>query len=124
MRSALAFLIMASPLATLLAADTALEPLRFSAAHMDATAHPGDDFYRFACGSWLKASSIPPDLASWTPTNHLMEANLLVLKRICEAAAAKPDRSRAERQSPSWSTCAGTGRRSHTMPTSDIARST
>lgn len=90
----------------MLAADTALEPLRFSTGHMDAAVHPGEDFYRFACGSWLRAGSIPPDLASWTPTNHLMESNLLVLKRICEAAAAKQDRSRAEQLAGDFFTAA------------------
>jgi putative endopeptidase len=32
---------------------------------MDKTAKPGDDFYKYANGSWLAANKIPPDLTSW-----------------------------------------------------------
>jgi putative endopeptidase len=58
---------------------------------------PREDFYRHACGAWLRSNRIPPDLPSWTPTSHLTEVNLVVLRGICEAAAAKPGGTRAER---------------------------
>jgi len=32
--------------------------------HMDKTVKPGDDFYRYANGPWLKSYEIPPDRAS------------------------------------------------------------
>jgi putative endopeptidase len=35
-----------------------------SAADMDTSVKPGDDFYRYANGAWLKRTEIPPDRAS------------------------------------------------------------
>src|SRR5271154_2182557 len=34
-------------------------------AAMDRTASPCDDFYTFACGSWMKSTPIPDDESSW-----------------------------------------------------------
>lgn len=79
------------------AADPLLAPSGFSVSQMDAAVKPGDDFYRHACGSWLKANVIPPDLGSWTPTAHLTEWNLVALRRICEDSASKSERSTPER---------------------------
>src|ERR1700682_837397 len=30
-------------------------------AHMDASVKPGDDFYQYANGGWMKRTEIPPD---------------------------------------------------------------
>lgn len=95
MRSAFILLLCATP--PLLAADAVLAPPGFSVSQMDAAVKPGDDFYHHACGAWLKTNVIPPDLGSWTPTAHLMEWNALALRRICESAAGKTDRSAAEK---------------------------
>src|SRR5439155_16580905 len=32
--------------------------------HIDTSVKPGDDFYRYANGTWLKTTEIPPDRAS------------------------------------------------------------
>src|SRR5437762_13926670 len=32
--------------------------------HVDTSVKPGDDFYRYANGAWLKSYEIPPDRAS------------------------------------------------------------
>jgi len=90
-RAALLFLIAA----TLHAAEP-LKPLRFSVQHMDPAAAPGDDFYKHACGTWIKTHSIPPDWSSWSPSTHLMEMNLVTLRRLCETSASKPERTRVE----------------------------
>jgi len=37
----------------------------FDAAGMDRTVKPGDDFYEFANGNWMKTNHIPPDRSSW-----------------------------------------------------------
>lgn len=75
-----------------------IQPLRFSVRNMDTTVAPGDDFYRFACGGWLKASTIPADRSSWSPSAHLMEMNTLTLRRLCEASAEKMNRNPVEQR--------------------------
>ncbi len=37
----------------------------FDVGGMDPTVRPGDDFFRYGGGSWLKNTEIPPDRASW-----------------------------------------------------------
>src|SRR4029079_3411246 len=32
---------------------------------MDRSIAPGDDFFRYAGGTWLKTAQIPPDRSSW-----------------------------------------------------------
>src|SRR5690349_14550092 len=39
----------------------------FDVEGMDTTVRPGDDFFRYGGGSWLKTTEIPPDRASWGP---------------------------------------------------------
>lgn len=73
-----------------------LKPLRFSVENMDTSVSPGDDFYRYASGRWLKTNTIPPDRSSWSASGHLMELNTVTLHRLCEASAEKKERSRVE----------------------------
>jgi putative endopeptidase len=58
-------------------------------AGMDRAVVPGDDFFRFANGTWLKSTEIPADRSSWGPAEELTE---LTAKRtadlIKEAAAS------------------------------------
>jgi putative endopeptidase len=42
-------------------------------AGMDRAVAPGDDFFRYANGAWLKATVIPPDRSSWGPDEALTE---------------------------------------------------
>src|SRR5215472_16392107 len=42
-------------------------------AGIDRTVAPGDDFFRFANGAWLKATEIPADRGSWGPAEQLAE---------------------------------------------------
>jgi hypothetical protein len=39
----------------------------FDVGGMDPTVRPGDDFFRYGGGSWLKNTEIPPDRATWGP---------------------------------------------------------
>ncbi len=43
-------------------------------AGMDRSVNPGDDFFRYANGTWEKTSSIPPDRAAWGIGLELSEA--------------------------------------------------
>ncbi|HKD52728.1 MAG TPA: M13 family metallopeptidase [Steroidobacteraceae bacterium] len=52
-----------------------------SVAFIDHTVAPGDDFFRYANGAWLKVAEIPPDRSSWGADEELTE---LTLKRNVE----------------------------------------
>ena len=61
---------------------------------MDRSADPCADFYRYACGSWIKNNPIPPDQARWNVYSKLANENQRFLWGILEQAA-KPSASRS-----------------------------
>jgi predicted metalloendopeptidase len=70
-----------------LAAQRAIPGLDASA--MDTTVRPGDDFYKYADGSWDRRTKIPPELGSYGAfniANEKAEAN--VIEIVHRAAAA------------------------------------
>jgi putative endopeptidase len=65
---------------------------------MDRSVAPGDDFYAYANGAWLKAAEIPPDRASWGAGAELVEkTDKRVADLIQEAAAKAPAGSQARK---------------------------
>ncbi len=67
----------------------------FDLTAIDRKANPCQDFYQYACGTWLANNPIPPDQASWGRFNELNERNREILHQILEAASvsqsADPD---------------------------------
>ncbi len=59
---------------------------RFSLDRLDRSVDPGDDFYRFAVGSWSRANPVPPDRSRWGAFDELTEANYRILYDLLEEA--------------------------------------
>lgn len=60
----------------------------FEISGMDNTIKPGNDFYEYVNGSWLKNNPIPEEYSSYGNAQILMEKNYEALKSILETAAA------------------------------------
>lgn len=58
------------------------------ATNLDSTLKPGDDFFEYANGGWLKKNPIPAEQSSWGIGNLVIEENLKRLREISEKAAA------------------------------------
>ena len=60
---------------------------------MDRTIDPCVDFFKYACGGWIKNNPIPPDQSSWDLYSKMEDENKDKLRGILEAAAS-PDSGR------------------------------
>src|SRR5438876_2360709 len=77
-------------LAAVLAApqgQTEQNPQPLDANNRDSSVKPGDDFFLFANGSWIKQTEIPPEYSRWGAFNELIERNTDALHTIAEKAS-------------------------------------
>ena len=58
-------------------------------ANMDTTYQPGDDFFHYASGTWLKKNPIPAKETRWGSFNQLNEFNAQAVKRILADMASR-----------------------------------
>src|ERR1044071_4378031 len=56
----------------------------------DSSVKPGDDFFSYANGAWIKRTEIPPEYSRWGAFNELIERNNDALHTIAEKAAQTP----------------------------------
>jgi putative endopeptidase len=63
----------------------------FSVGYMDRSVSPGDDFYHFADGQWLKDNPVPPDKSRWASFSELSERNWYLIHGILEEAASQAE---------------------------------
>ena len=57
-------------------------------ANMDTTVHPGDNFFQYANGTWLKKNPIPASETRWGSFNELQENNYKAEHTLLDSAAA------------------------------------
>lgn len=57
-------------------------------ANMDENVKPGDDFFTYANGTWLKNNPVPPKETRWGSFLQLRDFNINAVKNILEKAAA------------------------------------
>lgn len=60
-------------------------------ANMDTTVKPGDNFFLYANGTWLKNNPVPASETRWGSFNQLVENNYKALHDLLEEAANKKD---------------------------------
>jgi predicted metalloendopeptidase len=67
-------------------------------AGMDVSVKPGDDFFAYANGTWLKSTDIPADRSSYGNAAILTDLTTQRVNDLIKAVAAKPARARSEAQ--------------------------
>ena len=57
-------------------------------ANMDLSVKPGDDFYQYASGTWVKNNPVPAKETRWGSFNELRDFNINAVRGLVEEAAA------------------------------------
>ncbi|MBL0357740.1 MAG: M13 family metallopeptidase [Chitinophagaceae bacterium] len=83
--SALAFTILFGAVAV--TAQTTVTKF-IDSANMDLTVKPGDDFYSYASGTWIKNNPVPAKETRWGSFNQLRDFNINAVKTVLEKAVA------------------------------------
>jgi len=60
----------------------------FSVEYMDQSVKPGDDFYKYVNGTWLKNNPVPPEYSRWGAFSEITKNNDNIIKSILEESAS------------------------------------
>ncbi len=60
----------------------------FSVEFMDQSIKPGDDFYKYVNGTWLKNNPVPPEYSRWGAFSEITKNNDYIIKSILEESAS------------------------------------
>ena len=72
-----------------LATSAQTQPKKYiDPANMDLSVKPGDDFYQYASGTWIKSNPVPAKETRWGSFNELREFNAQAVKGLVEGASA------------------------------------
>jgi len=63
----------------------------FDLAGMNTATRPGDDFFRYANGTWIDKTQIPPDKAAYSLRLAMTDLTEQRLHEMMESLAAKPN---------------------------------
>lgn len=69
-------------------ADAQLTQKFIDPVNMDLSVRPGDDFYQYASGTWIKNNPVPAKETRWGSFNVLRDFNINAVKGLVEDAAA------------------------------------
>ena len=75
-------------------------PPAIDPAFLDANVKPGDDFFRYANGAWIKTAAIPGDRSGWGIFQEMDERNENILHAILDDCAAQAASGKAAPGSP------------------------
>jgi putative endopeptidase len=84
------------------------KPLMFDLSSIDKTADPCTDFYKYACGNWMKNNPIPPTEVRWGSFNTLAEENNYLLWKELKTAADAPKTPLQKKYGDFYSACMDT----------------
>jgi len=62
----------------------------FDVTNLDTTMSPGNDFYQYACGGWMKKFPLPGEYSRYGSFDKLGEDNQKMVKSLVEELASKP----------------------------------
>ncbi len=65
-------------------------------ANMDLSVKPGDNFYLYANGAWIKKTPVPASKTRWGSFDALAEESSQALKKLLEEAAKDPGKTAAD----------------------------
>ena len=104
LRSTVAAAVLLSALSCHAMAATKAAPAKPAATHnidkagLDTSVKPGDDFYKYANGSWLKTAQIPADKAATGPGQALTDKTSQLVKGLIQDAAASHPKAGTDAQ--------------------------
>src|SRR5829696_9005660 len=59
--------------------------------NFDTSVKPGDDFFQYVNGDWIKQNPVPPEYSRWGAFPKLRDDNLLALREILDGLSKQTE---------------------------------